>query len=499
METSPLVLLENVTKWFGANRALDGASFTLYPGEVHALVGVNGAGKSTLMKIMAGVHMRDSGRFFLRQKEVEFSTPQDAETHGIAIVYQELSLLNDLTVAENILIRHLPARGWIGRIDRAKSRALSAASLSRLGIDIDPDTMVGDLPVGQKQLVEIAKALSTEAAVVIFDEPTSALTDTETHALFRAIRQLKADGVGVIYISHHLDELFQVADRLTVLRDGRSVATRSVEEVDISRVVELMLGKANALPKRESHARETQPLLRADSISTEELRGPVTLELRPGEIVALAGQLGSGRTELLRALYGVDRLVGGIVTFEGERLSSGHRERIRAGVGFVPEERKVEGVISGASIGDNVVVGCLDQLSVGIHMQSRKERKRAEAAVNRVGVVPPDPSPPIEALSGGNQQKAIIGRWIAREGVRVLLLDEPTRGIDVGAKTQIYRLLDELAKRGVAILFSSSDEEEILGVADRIVIMRRGAVAKTAATSGLDVHELTTLIVGGEI
>lgn len=499
MDTSPLVVLESVTKWFGANRALDGASFTLYPGEVHALVGVNGAGKSTLMKIMAGVHRRDSGSFFLRQNDVEFATPQDAENHGIAIVYQELSLLDDLTVAENILIRHLPGRGWLGPINRRRSRERAAMSLSRVGVEIDPHTLVGELPVGQKQLVEIAKALTTEASVVIFDEPTSALTETETHALFRAIRQLKADGVAVIYISHHLDELFKVADRLTVLRDGRTVATRSIREVDIPRVVELMLGEANAVPTRQSHARETAPILSGKGVRTESLKGPVDIELRPGEVVALAGQLGSGRTELLRALYGVDRLLAGSVLVNGKRPRRGNRSLIRAGVGFVPEERKVEGVITGATIGDNIVVGCLDQVSLGIHMQSGKERRRAEAAVSRVGVVPADPTPAIESLSGGNQQKAIMGRWIAREGVRVLLLDEPTRGIDVGAKTQIYRLLDELAQRGVAVLFSSSDEEEILGLADRIVIMRRGTVAKRADTSGLDVHALTTLIVGGEI
>lgn len=499
MDRHPLIELTGITKWFGANRALEDADFELYPGEVHALVGVNGAGKSTMMKILAGVHQRDSGTFLLRGEPRAFSNPQEAEHSGIAIVYQELSLLEDLTVAENILIRRLPGKGWIGPIDRKASRDTASRALARLGVEISPDAMVSELSVGRKQLVEIAKALSLNAEVVIFDEPTSALTDRETHALFAAIRQLKSEGVGVIYISHHLDELFQIADRLTVLRDGRSVASRQIEDVDIGAVVELMLGQANAIPPRESRTREEAPILKAEGISTNRLRGPISVDLRPGEIVALAGQLGSGRTELLRALYGADKLLSGSVTMNGRRLHDGNRERIRAGIGFVPEERKVEGIITGGSIAANVAVAYLDQVSAGPHVLRAKELGRARDAVSRVGVVPPDVLPAIESLSGGNQQKAIVGRWIGREGVRVLLLDEPTRGIDVGAKTQIYRLLDDLASSGVAIIFASSDEEEILGLADRVLVLKRGSIARSVATAELDVHSLTTLIVGGEI
>lgn len=495
----PLIEVSKISKRFAANQALDEADFELLPGEVHALVGVNGAGKSTLMKILAGVHERDSGRFTYRGEEKIFKSPTEAEQSGIAIVYQELSLLDHLSVAENILIRHLPGRGWLGAINWKVARRTATELLSRFGIEIDPDQIVGDLPVGQKQMVEICKVLSLNAQVVIFDEPTSALSDRETHILFQAIKQLKENGVSIIYISHHLDEIFRVADRLTVLRDGRTVATRQVEEMDIPSVVELMLGKANAIPERASHRIDTAPILSAHGITSEALRGPVSMDLYPGEIVALAGQLGSGRTELLRALYGVDTLVSGEVRIDGEAARPGHHGRIRKGIGFVPEERKTQGIITGASILDNVAVAYLDQVSRGIHMQRSRECDRADRVVKRVGVVPARTALPIESLSGGNQQKAVLGRWIARVGMRVLLLDEPTRGIDVGAKTQIYRLLDELARQGMAILFSSSDEEEILGVADRVMIMRRGAVALSVENAGLDVHKLTTLIVGGEI
>lgn len=495
----PLIQVSKISKRFGANQALDEADFDLMPGEVHALVGVNGAGKSTLMKILAGVHEKDSGRFTYRGEERHFKTPTEAEHSGIAIVYQELSLLDHLSVAENILIRNLPGRGWLGAINWNTARKRARELLSRFGIDIDPDQIVGDLPVGQKQMVEICKALSLNAQVVIFDEPTSALSDRETHILFQAVRQLKDNGVSVIYISHHLDEIFRVADRLTVLRDGRSVATRQVEAMDIPSVVELMLGTSNAIPERVSHRMDTAPILSAHDISTDVLSGPVSLDLYPGEIVALAGQLGSGRTEFLRALYGVDALLSGEVRIDGATARPGHHGRIRSGIGFVPEERKTQGIITAASILDNIAVASLDQVSRGIHMLRVEERSRADRVVNRVGVLPPLTDPPIESLSGGNQQKAILGRWIAREGVRVLLLDEPTRGIDVGAKTQIYRLLDELARQGMAVLFSSSDEEEILGVADRIMIMRRGRVSVAVENAGLDVHKLTTLIVGGEI
>jgi ribose transport system ATP-binding protein len=359
--------------------------------------------------------------------------------------------------------------------------------------------LVGSLPVGQKQLIEIAKALSIKASVVIFDEPTSALTDTETHALFAAIRQLKADGVSVIYISHHLDEIFRIADRLTVLRDGQTVGTRSVDEMDIPGVVQMMLGEANAIPPRESRVREGSPVLVADRIKSERLTGPVDIELKPGEIVALAGQLGSGRTELLRALFGADRVTEGTVSTDRGTFHDGTRERIRAGIGFIPEERKVEGIITNSSIRDNLVVASIDQVSPIGHVIRRAERMRAQESIERVGVVPPDPRPVIESLSGGNQQKVVVGRWIARQGIRVLLLDEPTRGIDVGAKTQIYRLLDELATDGLAILFASSDEEEILGLADRVLIMNKGTIVRSVPTTSLDVHTLTTLIVGGEI
>lgn len=499
MTATPVIEIAELSKWFGANMALDGARFELLPGEVHALVGVNGAGKSTMMKIIAGVHSRDSGSFRLRGEEVSFENPHDAERHGISIVYQELSVLDDLTVAENIFIRHLPGRGWVGPIDRKRSRIVASDSIKQLGVPMDPDAMVGSLPVGEKQLIEIAKALSVSASIVIFDEPTSALTDRETHALFAAIRQLKKDGVGVIYISHHLDEIFRIADRLTVLRDGRTVGTRPTSEMDIAGVVQMMLGEANAIPSRESCVRSDAPFLVADRVRTESLRGPVTLELHAGEIVALAGPLGSGRTELLRALYGADRVLEGSVSSEGGMFRDGTRERVRAGIGFVPEERKVEGIITESSVKDNIVVASIDQVSRYGYVLRRRERDRARESITRVGVVPMNVYPRIESLSGGNQQKAIVGRWIARRGLRALLLDEPTRGIDVGAKTQIYRLLDELARDGMAILFASSDEEEILGLSDRVLVMSNGTVVKSVETSLLDVHSLTTLIVGGEI
>ncbi len=499
MDHKPLVEIENVSKWFGANRALNGARLVVEPGRVHALVGVNGAGKSTLMKILAGVVQCDEGSIRIRGEEVALGSADEAEAAGISIVYQELSVIDDLNVTDNILLRHLPARGWVGRVNTAAGRKAATAALGRLGVQIDPDARAGDLPVGQKQLIEIAKALSVDASVVIFDEPTSALTDQETRALFDAVRRLTAAGAGVIYISHYLDEIFRIADEVTVLRDGRTVATRPIGEIDIAGLVELMLGSRNAIPPRNSHRLDGPPLLEVRAARSERLAGPINLTVHPGEIVGVCGQLGSGRTELLRAVYGADELDEGEILMQGNPVRPGIRGRVHAGIGMVPEERKADGIITESSILSNIGVASVDQLSRWGHVPARAERARATEASTRVGVVPNDVSLDIEALSGGNQQKAILGRWVGREGVKLLLLDEPTRGIDVGAKTMIYGLLDSLAAQGVGVLFATSDEEELLGLADRICVLRRGQIVHEAPASELDPHRLTTLIVGGEI
>jgi len=480
---APLLEMRNVTKRFGAFEALKGVDFDLYPGEVHALLGENGAGKSTLMKIVAGVQPATSGTLRVGGEEVAFRGVGDAQAHGVAMVYQELALATDLSVAENL---------FLGRLEPFVShRRLAERArplLEQVDLDVPPLTALGALAVGEQQLVEIARALGQERRVLVFDEPTAALSSAETERLFGLIRRLKERGVGIVYISHRLEEVFAIADRVTVLRDGRRVLTAPLAELTPDDVVRAMVGREVLRFQREPTVRAAAPPFRfeygGDGLA------PGAIELRPGEIVGAAGVVGSGRNKLLATLFGL----GGEARLDGARVAS-PADAIAKGMFLVPEDRKLAGLVLDLSVRENLTLAILPRLvRAGMFLDRRQEGQEARRWIERLHLRPPEPEKPVVELSGGNQQKVVVGKALAT-GPRVLLLDEPTRGVDVGARSEIYRVIDELAREGMAILVASSDTEELVGLADRLLVFRHGRVA-VELTRPLDDKEVVAHVTG---
>ncbi len=466
--------LRGISKRFGVVQAVDSVDLVLRPGEVHALVGENGAGKSTLIGIAAGVYQPDGGQLLLRDRAIRFSTPAAAEAAGVSVVYQELSLVPDLDVAENIYLHREPRRARLF-LDNARLHARCGAHLESLGIDIDPRAHVATLSVAQRQLIEIAKALSRDASVVIFDEPTASLGSVEEAHLLAIIGRLKAEGKAVAYVSHRLDEIFAVCDVVTVLKDGRLVATLPITQVDHERLVSLMVGRELAEdlfpPRRSPPARDGAPVLRVVDASSPGRIRDVSLSLWPGEIVGLAGLIGSGRTSLLRAIFGADERARRSVLLDGIEVGPSPVAAIGAGIAYVTEDRKSEGLAIDLTNLANLESTTLSRY--GWRYDPGATRGAAEKAADEVRLDSGLLDRRSRLLSGGNQQKVVLGKWLT-VSPRVLLCDEPTRGIDVGAKAEIYRLLRGLADTGVAILMASSELPEILGLADRILVMREG-------------------------
>lgn len=494
----PLLEMRDINKSFGGVKALDGASFRLERGEAHAIMGINGSGKSTLMKILCGAYMPDRGDIILDGTKRSFSSPHDAEQAGISIVYQEFRLMPELSVAENVFMGHFPYKHRVLRaIDWKKVNADTDSLFKRIGIEIDPATKVGKLSVGHKQMVEIAKALSVkDVRLLILDEPTSALTDEESDRLFTVMKSLKNLGLGLVYITHKLQELRGNTDRVTVLRDGRNVLTRNMDGNALPDLIDAMLGEKFVRAKKTVHTNMSkQIVLSAQSISSSRLKGPVDINVSKGEIVGLVGQMGSGRSEALRALFGLDRLTGGEVFLKGKSLSGSPRSRVAMGMGYLPEDRKTESIIPGRDVRENITLGILKQISKRLRISRVIEKRTVSSVIQKVDLRPASPVAAIDTLSGGNQQKAMLGRWLDLDNLHALLLDEPTRGVDVGAKRQIYSILSALAKAGMAVLIASSDIEEILEICDRVILMKRGQAILEKPTSELDMASLTTLIV----
>ncbi len=468
--------LSNISKSFAAVQALRGVSFDLDAGEVHALVGENGAGKSTLIKVMTGAHTPDEGTIEILGRPVERLDPVRARELGIAVIYQQPALFPDLTVAENIALGLEPASPW-RRVRWADRRARARTLLAKIGATIDPETEVRTLTMPEQQLVEIARALGADARVLILDEPTASLSDKEVENLFRVIRELKGRGVGLIYISHRLEELPQVADRVTALRDGTLVGTRRMSEVNRAELIRLMVGRELSVvfPKMPVPIGETVLELRGIDCEASAVR-EVSLTVRAGEILGLAGLVGAGRTELARVVFGLTPADRGEVRLRDRPVSiDSPGAAVGLGIAYVPEDRRRHGVVLEMSVAQNATLATLRAVSSFGLLDFARERRLAESFVDRLGIKTASVDTPVGNLSGGNQQKVALARWLAA-GPSVLILDEPTQGVDVGAKAEIHRLMVELAGRGLAIIMISSELPEVLGMSDRIAVMHGGTI-----------------------
>src|SRR3954453_5524548 len=473
MADPPILALGDATKSYGAVRALRNGTIALRSGEVRALMGENGAGKSTLVKLLGGVARLDEGRMLVDGEEVDFHSPHDASDAGIAVIYQEPTLFPDLSIAENVVMGFHPL-GAARRIDRRAMRRRVQELLDRLGVRLDPDSPVRGLSIADQQIVEIAKALSFDARVLIMDEPTAALSGPEVERLFGVVRTLRDDGAAILFISHRLDEVFAICDTVTVMRDGAVVHDARIADMTPDEMVRRVVGRELSALFPKQAAEIGGPVLKVDRLTREGVFFDVSFEVRAGEIVALAGLVGAGRSEVARAIFGVDKPDAGHVEVGGKRLAPGRPlAAMRAGVGFVPEDRRQQGLVMDLSIRRNATMTRLKALSRLGLLSGASERSLAAEWAKRLELKYHRLDDPVGFLSGGNQQKVVLAKWLATEP-KVLIVDEPTRGIDVGTKAEVHRLLSELAGRGVAVLMISSELPEVLGMADRVLVMHEG-------------------------
>ena len=474
-ETDAAVLvMKRITKTFPGVRALDGVTLEVRRGEVHALVGENGAGKSTLVKILAGALLRDQGEIRIDGRPVEIRSPHAAQQLGVSMIYQEFNLVSYLTVAANIFLGREPQVAP-GIIDRGRIYREAQAVLDRLGVQIDVHAPVSRLSVAQQQMVEIAKAISSNAKLIVMDEPSATLTQYELARLFELIRALRGDGVSIIYISHRLEEIFEIADRVTVLRDGQLIGTHLVHDVTKDDIIHMMVGRqlTAQIPKRT--VRIGKEVMRVEGLSGGIVRD-VSFAVRAGEIVCLTGLVGAGRSEVARMIFGADPRTGGRILLSGQEVRiRTPREAIRRGIGFVTEDRKAQGLVLGLTVRANITLANLYLLSHYGLIRRQQERSAAGRFIHSLRIRTPSPEQLVRNLSGGNQQKVVLAKWLLTES-HVLLFDEPTRGIDVGAKAEIYQLMGDLAARGVAMLMITSELPEAIGMADRILVMHEGHI-----------------------
>jgi len=470
----PILELNHITKTFPGVTALDDVHFDIRPGEVHALLGENGAGKSTLIKVASGVYEPDSGEIIIGGQPVRLGSPRDAQSHGIATIYQELLLYPELSVAENIFMGHAP-RTRLGAIDWATMRSRSLEILASLNIDdMDVTRKVGSLTVGNRQRVEIAKALSMNARVLIMDEPTAAITESDVERLFSIIELLKQRAVGIVYISHRLNEVFDIGDRVTVLRDGRYIATEPVDQMTEDKLVSMMVGRTidNLFPKLDAQIGKV--VLEVRNLTRKRVAHDVSFQLREGEIVGMAGLVGSGRSEVAQVIFGFTPAHAGSILVDGREVRiTTPGQAMRYGIAYLPEDRGTQGLIRQMDLRANTSITVLRALSRATFINRQKETQLAHSTIQQLSIRAYGPQQLVGKLSGGNQQKVVVGKWLATRP-RVLIVDEPTRGIDVGAKAEIHRLMSELAQQGMAILMISSEMPEILGMSDRILVMREG-------------------------
>ena len=494
-DAKPVLELEDIVKTFPGVRALDGVSFSVMPGEVHALMGENGAGKSTLMKVLGGIHRPDDGAIYVGGERVVMAGPLEAKANGIVFIHQELSLATELSVAENVYLGELPRKRF-GRVDWKTLAARTNAILKKLKAPFDARTRVGDLSIANQQMVEIARALTVDARAVIFDEPTASLTDAEKVVLFDVISDLTADGVGIIYISHRMEEIFKITDRITVLRDGQYQGTVATRDVDEEAVTQMMIGRKLDLSRSALDHELGEVALEVRGLSCGELYRDVSFQVRRGEVLGFYGLVGAGRTEIAETLFGLRDPSAGEILIDGEavRIRS-PADAIARGVSLVPEDRKGQGLVLGMNCRDNMTLPQVDDLKAGPFMAEGAEIAIFDQYRDKLDIRTPGWRQKVGNLSGGNQQKIVIGKWLSMHP-SVLIVDEPTRGIDVGSKSEIHKLLRALAAQGYAVIVISSEMPEVLHVSDRIAAMYSGRIMRTFTADEVTEDSLIQAISG---
>ena len=473
---TPYLEFKSVGKTFPGVRALDDISFNIKQGEVHGLVGENGAGKSTLLKILSGAHSPTDGCLYIDGKQVEFNSTRAAIDAGIAIIYQELNLVPDMSVAENLLLGHMPKRR--GFVDHKKMKKIAQDQLDFIMEDIDPSQKIKELSIGQRQMIEIAKALLQDSQIIAFDEPTSSLSDKETRRLFKIIQTLKENGKAVIYVSHRMEEIFEICSRVTVFRDGKHVETfEDMKQVNHDILVSRMVGRDISDVYSYRERAQGECIMSVSNMMGPALKKPASFELKEGEILGFFGLVGAGRTELMRLIYGIDKRTSGHVEVEGREANhAAPRESVENGLVYCPEDRKYEGIVPVRSVDENINISARRHyVKAGIFLDKKKETANTMKFIQRLDIKTPSKEQKVGNLSGGNQQKVILARWLSEE-VKVLIMDEPTRGIDVGTKNEIYHLMYELTEEKKGIICISSDLPEVMGVSDRMIIMREGEI-----------------------
>lgn len=490
--------MKGINKSFGTNQVLKNAGFVLEDGEVHALMGENGAGKSTLMKILTGVYTRDDGTVIVDGEEVVYKSPQEAEKAGIVFIYQEINSLFDMTVEENLFMGKEITKGF-GIVDKKAMRAKAQEVMDKMGVSIPVDAVMGELSVGQQQMVEICKALMVDAKVIIMDEPTAALTQSETEGLFEVIESLRKKGVSIVYISHRMEEIFELCDRITILRDGTYIDTKYIKDITMDDVVQMMIGReiGERFPKRD--VKIGDEVLRVEGLTKNKVFHDVCFSVRAGEVLGVSGLMGAGRTEIMQSIFGNLSRESGKIFIDGEEVTiKNPRQAIAAGIGFVTEDRKTEGLLLEKSIAENIEIANLKKVSSKGVLNKKKQDKIVKQGIEEFRVKCFGPWHECNNLSGGNQQKVVLAKWIYTDP-KILILDEPTRGVDIGAKKEIYDVINQLAAKGVAVIMVSSELPEVLGMSDRIMVVHEGTVTGIIDAADADQAKVMTLATGGSL
>ena len=490
--------MKGICKSFGTNQVLKDAGFYLQDGEVHALMGENGAGKSTLMKILTGVYTKDAGTVLVDGQEVSYKTPQEAEKAGIVFIYQELNVLFDLTVEENLFMGKEITKKF-GVCDKKAMRAKAKEVMERMGVNIPVNAVMSDLSVGQQQMVEICKALMVDAKVIIMDEPTAALTESETEGLFAVIESLRKKGVSIVYISHRMEEIFRLCDRITILRDGQYIDTKYIKDITMDDVVRMMIGReiGERYPQRDAVIGEE--VLRVEGLTHQKFFRDVNFSVRAGEVLGVSGLMGAGRTEIMQTIFGNMPLASGKIFINGEEVHiKNPRQAIAAGIGFITEDRKTEGLLLEKSIAENIEITNLNKVSKNAVMNKKAGKELVQKGIDEFRIKCFNAEHLCNNLSGGNQQKVVLAKWIYTDP-KILILDEPTRGVDIGAKKEIYSVINDMAAKGVAVIMVSSELPEVLGMSDRIMVVHEGHVTGIIDGKTADQEKVMTLATGGSL